>query len=79
MTIHIRSLPETAVARPSSAFSLSLYSLLRDNVLPIAVKAVPQGTAFEFAGLFLRFEADEEHNAHERIVIVDKSVRINSH
>ena len=36
------ALPEAAADRPSGAFYLSLYSLLRDNVLPIAVKALPQ-------------------------------------
>ena len=36
------ALPEAAADRPSSAFYLSLYSLLRDNVLPVAVKALPQ-------------------------------------
>ncbi len=36
------ALPEAAAARPSSAFYLSLYSLLRDNVLPIALKVAPQ-------------------------------------
>lgn len=45
------ALPETAAARPSSAFYLSLYSLLRDNVLPIAVKVVPQGKKVEFQSI----------------------------
>ena len=36
------ALPEAAAARPSSAFYLSLYSLLRDNLLPIVVKAAQQ-------------------------------------
>ena len=36
------ALPEVGDDRPSGAFYLALYSLLRDNVLPIAVKATQQ-------------------------------------
>ena len=36
------ALPEAVAARPSGAFYLSLYSLLRDNALPIAMKVLPQ-------------------------------------
>ena len=31
-------MPETVAKRPSGVFYLSLYSLLRDHVMPIAVK-----------------------------------------
>lgn len=36
------ALPEVAADRSSAAFYLSLYSLLRDNVLPIVLKASPK-------------------------------------
>ena len=36
------ALPEVAANRPASAFYLSLYSLVRDNVLPIAMKVLPE-------------------------------------
>ena len=36
------ALPETAAARSSTAFYLSLYSLMRDNVLPLVLKASPK-------------------------------------
>ena len=35
-------LPETAAERPSGAFYFALYSLMRDNVLPIVVKTAPK-------------------------------------
>ena len=36
------ALPEAAADRPSAAFYLSLYSLVRDNILPIVVKVAPK-------------------------------------
>ena len=36
------ALPEAAADRPSSAFYLSLYSMVRDNILPIAGKVAPK-------------------------------------
>lgn len=36
------ALPEVAADRSSTAFYLSLYSLLRDNVLPLVLKASPK-------------------------------------
>ena len=36
------AVPETASDRPALAFHMSLYSLLRDNVIPIAMKAMPK-------------------------------------
>ena len=36
------ALPEVAAERPTSVFYLSLYSLVRDNVLPIVVKVAPK-------------------------------------
>lgn len=36
------ALPEAAADRPSGAFYLSLYALVRDNILPIAGKVVPK-------------------------------------
>ena len=35
-------LPEAAAKRPANVFYLSLYSLMRDNVLPIVLKAMPK-------------------------------------
>ena len=36
------ALPEAAAKRPANVFYLSLYSLMRDNVLPIVLKAMPK-------------------------------------
>ena len=40
----VAALPEVAAKRPSSVSYLSLYSLMRDNILPIVMKAMPKET-----------------------------------
>ena len=39
------ALPEAAKERPSGAFYLSLYSMIRDNILPIVLKVTPKEEA----------------------------------
>lgn len=39
------ALPEVVAKRPSGAFYLSLYSFARDNLMPIALKVLPEGKA----------------------------------
>ena len=39
------ALPEVVAKRPSGAFYLSLYSFARDNVMPIALKVLPEDKA----------------------------------
>lgn len=45
------ALPETVGDRPSGVFYMSLYSMLRDNVLPIVLKALPKEEAAEAKAL----------------------------
>ena len=45
------ALPEVAANRPSGLFYLSLYSLVRDNALPLVLKGLPKQKQAEVKGL----------------------------